>query len=201
MRIVLSRPLFRLGAIFTILALIVPPAVEATSVKSLDLKELAEQASLIADVNVTATQSYWAAPSGGSAIRTRVTFTVNKLVKGQTNSPFTLEYLGGQVGNQKMAVAGMPVPKVGERLIIFAHGPSTAYVSPFIGFDQGALRVIRDRQTNVDRVFRWWGQPVKQTESFKTKQPVSALVSSAEQLRSADSVDAFLNRVQKILHP
>jgi hypothetical protein len=201
MRIVLSRLLCRPGAIFTVLALILPTVAEATSVKSLDLKELAEQASLIADVNVTATQSYWAAPSAGSAIRTRVTFTVNKLVKGRTSSPFTLEYLGGQVGNQKMAVAGMPIPNVGERLVIFAHGPSTTYVSPFIGFDQGALRVIRDRQNNVDRVFRWWGQPVKEAESFRTRQPVSNRLSSAEHLRSADAVDAFLNRVQKILHP
>jgi hypothetical protein len=201
MRIVLSRLLCRPGAIFTVLALILPTVAEATSVKSLDLKELAEQASLIADVNVTATQSYWAAPSGGSAIRTRVTFTVNKLIKGETNSPFTLEYLGGQVGDQKVAVAGIPVPKVGERLIIFAHGKATAYVSPFIGFDQGALRVIRDRQNNADRVFRWWGQPVKEAESFKKRLPVSNQITSAEHLRSADTVDVFLNRVQKILHP
>jgi hypothetical protein len=79
----------------------------------------------------------------------------------------SLDSLGGKVGDRTVQVPGVPKLEVGQRLIIFAHGPGNAYASPFLGLDQGVLRVIRDQATNTDRVFRWWGQPVSATESFR----------------------------------
>jgi hypothetical protein len=94
----------------------------------------------------------------------------------------------------------MPKLKVGDRLILFSYGPDKTFVSPVIGFDQGALRVIRDRQNNVDRVYRWWGQPVNESRPFNSRVPVSAETTTAEQLHAANSVEEFLQRVSTMIH-
>jgi len=173
---------------------------QATTVKQLDLPELAQQAEIIADVTVAAVQSYWASPAGAKAIHTRVTFSLNSApLKGQVTSPFTLDFLGGTVGNHRMEVSGMPKLQVGDRLILFSYGPDKTFVSPLIGLDQGALRVIRDQQNNVDRVYRWWGQPVNESQPFNSRAPVSAGATTAEQLSTANSVEEFLQRVSNMI--
>ena len=174
---------------------------QATTVRQLDLPELAQQAEVIADVTVTGIQSYWASPAGGKAIHTRVTFSLNSApLKGQVASPFTLDFLGGTVGNHRMEVSGMPKFQVADRLILFSYGPDKTFVSPVIGFDQGAFRVIRDQQNNVDRVYRWWGQPVNESQPFNSRGPVSAGITTAQQLGAANSVEEFLQRVSTMVH-
>jgi hypothetical protein len=184
-----------------ILAVASPMNSQATTVRQLDLPELAQQAEVIADVTVSGIESFWASPAGGKAIHTRVTFSLNSVpLKGQVTSPFTLDFLGGTVGNHRMEVSGMPKLQVGDRLILFSYGPDKTFVSPVIGFDQGALRVIRDQQNNVDRVYRWWGQPVNESQPFNSRVPVSGETTTAEQLRTANSVAEFLQRVATMVH-
>ena len=179
-----------------ILAVASPMNSQATTVRQLDLPELAQQAEVIADVTVSGIESFWASPAGGKAIHTRVTFSLNSApLKGQVTSPFTLDFLGGTIGNHRMEVSGMPKLQVGDRLILFSYGPDKTFVSPVIGFDQGALRVIRDQQNNVDRVYRWWGQPVNESQPFNSRVPMSAETATA-----ANTVPEFLQRVSTMLH-
>jgi hypothetical protein len=174
---------------------------ESTTVKQLDLPELVQQAEVIADVTVIGIQSYWASPAGGKAIHSRITFSLNSApLKGHVTSPFTLDFLGGTLGNRKVEVSGMPKLQVADRLILFSYGPDKTFVSPVIGFDQGVLRVIRDQVSNVDRVYRWWGQPVNESQSFLSRVPATAATTTAEQLRSANSVDEFSQRISKMMH-
>jgi len=85
-------------------------------------------------------------------------------------------------------------------LILFSYGPDKSFVSPVIGFDQGALRVIKDQQNNVDRVYRWWGQPVNESQPFNSRVQVFAGTTTTEQLRAANSVEEFLQRVSNMVH-
>jgi hypothetical protein len=62
----------------------------------------------------------------------------------------------------------------------------------------GILPVHRYRATNTDRVLRWWEQPVNESQDFKSRVRPSQ-VGAAEQLRSANSVDEFSQRVSKLL--
>jgi hypothetical protein len=173
----------------------------ATTVKSLDLPELVQQADVIADVTVTNVASFWSAPGGANAIHTRITLQLNRLpLKGQVSSPFYLDFLGGVVGNRAMKVAGIPEPKMGDRLIIFSYAPEKTFVSPIIGFNQGALRVIRSQEDGIDRVYRWWGQPVNESQPFTSHLPQSSATATAEQARTANSVDEFLQRVVTMVH-
>ena len=190
------------ASLLLLLLLSLPTGSKATTVKAIDFPDLVRQAEIIADVTVTAVQSYWASPAGGNAIHTRVTFSLNSApIKGQPNSPFVLDFLGGTMGDRKMQVTGMPEFKVGDRVIIFSYGPDKIFASPLIGFDQGAMRVVRDQVNNLDRVYRWWGQPVNESQPFTSRVPVTAASTIAEQLPTANSVVEFSQRVSKIIHP
>jgi hypothetical protein len=184
-----------------ILAVTNPMSTRATTVRPLDLPELVQRAEVIADVTVTATTSFLVSPAGGKAIQTRVTFTLNSApLKGQVTSPFALNFLGGTVGTRRMEVPGMPKFQVGDRLILFSYGPDKTFVSPVIGFDQGALRVLRDQQSSVDRVYRWWGQPVNESHRFASRAPGSSETATAEQLQAASSVEEFMRKISTMVH-
>jgi hypothetical protein len=195
-----KKPIAQALLVF-ILAIANPMSNQATTVKPLDLPELVRRAEVIADVTVTAIASFLVSPTGGKAIQTGVTFTLNSApLKGQVTSPFTLNFLGGTVGTHRMEVSGMPKFQVGDRLILFSYGPDKTFVSPVIGFDQGALRVIRDQQNNVDRVYRWWGQPVNESQPFISRAPASSKSATAEQLPTANSVEAFMRKISPMIH-
>jgi hypothetical protein len=172
------------------------PQAHGSSALPLSLDQITQSAALIADATVQSVQCFWATPSGAQTLRTKVTFHVNQAVKGHPGPTFTLEFLGGQVGEQSLSVEGVPQFQPGERYILFAESPDKAVVCPILGLDQGALRVIHDEASQVDRVFRHWGQPVNARENFAGRIPAVAGVTTPDYLRTADTVSQFLARVQ-----
>ena len=167
---------------------------------TLDLPEISQKAEIIADVTVQNLTSYWASPVGVKSIRTRVNFTVNQMVKGTPSPTLSLEFLGGQVGDRGLKVPGVPRFAPGERYLIFSYAPDKAMVCPILGFDQGALRIVHDDESNVNRVFRHWGQPVSEQQDFKSRMPATQGITTREYLRSADTVDRFVERVRQSLN-
>jgi hypothetical protein len=189
----------RLGTLELTIAAVFPIGARATTVMPLDLPDLVTKSEVIADVTVTNTEPYVYYAQDGRSVHTRVTFKLNgQPIKGNVSSPLVLDFLGGSVGYLKMAVSGIPQPQVGQRLIIFSHAPNDFYVSPFIGLDQGALRVVNDEATQSDRVLRWWGQPVNENEPMTSRQ-INAQRSEAEAAQSAEPLEHFLNRVRPLV--
>jgi hypothetical protein len=169
----------------------------ASLARPLTLAEISKSAEIIADVTVQEVQSYWAAPAGVKAIWTRVTFLVSRSIKGNPAQSLVLNFLGGEIDGRGLAVPGTPKFAPGERYVLFCAGTDKALVCPVLGLDQGAMRVVHDNEDNVDRVFRCWGQPVNQNEKFETRVPAVAGVTTRDYLRSADTVDRFLERVRQ----
>jgi hypothetical protein len=190
-----TRKLLAASAVAAVASLSLPQA-HGSSALSLSLRQITQSAGLIADATVQSVNSYWATPSGAQTLRTKVTFQLNQAVKGSPGSTFTLEFLGGTVGEQSLTVEGVPQFQPGERYIIFSESPGKAVVCPILGLDQGALRVIHDQESNVDRVFRHWGQPVNAQENFSSRIPAVPGATTRNYLRTADTVQQFLNRVQ-----
>ncbi|MBV8899329.1 MAG: hypothetical protein JOY92_04360 [Verrucomicrobia bacterium] len=189
------RKLLAAGALAAAANLSLPQA-HGSSALPLNLRQIIQSAGIIADATVQSVNSYWATPSGAQTLRTKVTFQVNQAVKGSPGSTFTLEFLGGKVGEQSLTVEGVPQFQPGERYIIFSESPAKAVVCPILGLDQGALRVIHDQESNVDRVFRHWGQPVNAQENFVSRSPAVPGVTTRDYLRTANTVAEFLNRVR-----
>ena len=188
----------RLGTLPLMFVGVCPISAQATTVKPLDLPDLVDKAEVIADVTVTSTQPYVYYAQDGRSVHTRVTFRVNgQPIKGNVASPLVLDFVGGSVGYLKMVVSGVPQLQVGQRLIIFSHAPGDFYVSPFIGVDQGAMRVVHDQATQTDRVLRWWGQPVNENESMTSRQ-MNGQRSEAEAAQSSERLENFLSRVRAL---
>jgi hypothetical protein len=101
---------------------------------------LCSEADLIFVGTVTDVSSRWSDPAIQS-IETLVTFGDLIWVRGAPRSTVTLRFGGGTVDGLREEFAGVPHFAVGERRVIFAH--EGTFVSPIVGFDQGALPVVK----------------------------------------------------------
>lgn len=126
------------GAVAAMLVALAAP-VWATTVVSKDFAALCGQADMIFAGTVTAVESRWV-DGTRQAIETLVTFGDLTWVRGEADETVTLRFAGGEVDGIREEIAGMPSFAVGERRVIFAR--DGIYVSPLVGFDQGALAVV-----------------------------------------------------------
>lgn len=112
----------------------------ATMVVPKDFAALCSEADLIFVGTVTDVGSRWSDPAIQS-IETLVTFGDLTWVRGTPQSTVTLRFGGGTVDGLREEFAGVPHFAVGDRRVIFAHAGT--FVSPIVGFDQGALPVVK----------------------------------------------------------
>jgi hypothetical protein len=105
-----------------------------------------------------AVESRWMSTAQGPAIFTRVTFKVERTLKGELGIQTTLEFLGGTVGEDRMEVSGMPKFRVGDRDVIFADERGRP-ISPVIGFAYGRFRVLQDPASRRESMARYNYQP------------------------------------------
>jgi hypothetical protein len=76
---------------------------------------------------------------------TRVTFAVADVIAGEVPATVALRFSGGQVGDLKQWIDGMPEFTVGERYVVFLEPEQDPpLISPIVGFNQGLYRVVVD---------------------------------------------------------
>lgn len=130
------------GAALVALALRAP----ATVVVAKDFAALCDEADAIFVGTVTGVESRWSDPTKQS-IETLVTFGDLTWLRGAPQSTVTLRFGGGEVDGVHEAIAGVPQFAIGDRRVIFTHDGT--FVSPIVGFDQGALPVVDRAGTPV----------------------------------------------------
>jgi hypothetical protein len=128
-----------LGAAALAFVALAPGRAAATVVVAKDFAALCAEADLIFVGTVTGRESRWSDPSH-QAIETLVTFGDVTWLRGTAQPSVTLHFAGGEVDGLREEIAGVPQFAVGERRVIFAR--AGRFVSPIVGFDQGALRVV-----------------------------------------------------------
>jgi hypothetical protein len=74
-------------------------------------------------------------------IVTDVTFRTEEVLKGERAALKTLTFLGGQVGDVRMDVPGIPTFMVGDRDVLFVH-IRRATRMPIVGVFHGRFRVV-----------------------------------------------------------
>jgi hypothetical protein len=102
--------------------------------------ELVDEAATVVRGRVTAVQSRKVLTPDGEAIKTFVTFAVDKTLKGAPDRSVTLSFLGGQVGDERWEVAGMPEFQVGAEEFLFVT--ADAQVCPLVGAMHGRYRIV-----------------------------------------------------------
>lgn len=111
----------------------------ATVVVAKDFNALCDEADMIFVGTVVSVESRWADPER-QAIETLVTFSDLSWIRGTPRGAITLRFSGGTMDDIREEIAGVPQFSAGERRVIFAHDGRS--VSPIVGFDQGAFRVV-----------------------------------------------------------
>ena len=131
-------------AFFSLLLLLVPLArdLSASTVIPLTLGDLVRESEAIVVTSVVSAQSRWLDASH-RVIVTDCRVTVDDAVAGPApGTTVVLTFWGGTIGTESQAIAGMPIPRAGERFLMFLRrGALAGGVAPTVGLFQGLLRV------------------------------------------------------------
>jgi len=118
-------------------------SVHATTVIPPTLDQLVTDAEFIFEGTVTDARSQWTGTGAERHIMTQVTFQVEDAIKGAPGKSYTIEMLGGTVGDETMEVSDAPRFKVGDRDILFVEHNGTQFV-PLVGIMHGRFHVQTD---------------------------------------------------------
>jgi hypothetical protein len=161
----------------------------ATSVIPPSFPELVQEADAIHRGRVTAIQAVRAtAPDGTPIIRTHVTLTLERTLKGAERSTITLEFLGGTLGDESLVVTGMPKFNLGATEYVFVQRNGVQFC-PLVAMGHGRYRVARDTTAARDYVARDNGIPL--TDLAEVEIPLAAQASLPPAIRSAQAASAL----------
>lgn len=176
-----------------LLALLCITTLSATTVVAPTFPELVAEAQTIVRGRVTGVESRWIDTPQGRVIKTYVTFTVLRALKGAPGATLTLQLLGGEVAGEGMRVAGMPQFAVGDTDIVFVAGNGVSF-SPLVGLMHGRYRVQRDATSGQELVTRNDRAPLTNVDDVRLPQRETPLPATLA-LTSALTVDAFETRI------
>ena len=115
---------------------------------------------------------------------TVVTFAVEETVAGAVPAEVQVRLSGGTIGGERQSIDGMPDFAVGERYVVMLDAErNRPLVSPFVGFNQGLYRVVREPGAERSLVRDRRGRPLG-TFPAATRQPQAAAAAVEPELES-----------------
>lgn len=132
-------------------AVLCGPAV-AMSVNPPSFSELVDESASIVRARVVSIESRRVPTPAGDAIKTFVTFRVDKALKGAPDGTVTLSFLGGQVGDERWEIPGMPEFEPGAEEFLFVTTDSR--ICPLVGAMHGRYRVLTAQKPNRPYIAR-----------------------------------------------
>ncbi|MBL9208838.1 MAG: hypothetical protein JNL92_00120 [Opitutaceae bacterium] len=175
-------------------ALVRAPLVHATSVTPPTFAELVDESQLIVRARVQAVRAAWVDSPQGRVIKTYVTLSVLKPLKGSAPAELTLQLLGGELDGHGMHVAGMPRFQVGQAEILFISGNGVRFC-PLVGMMHGRYRIVTDPATAREYVTRNDGLPLESEHDVQLPQPANPLAFRLKQPATALTPLAFEQRI------
>lgn len=110
----------------------------ATSVPTLSFEQMTDQSEMIVSGQIDRSWADW--DSEHKYIWTHYALSVSSAIKGNAGSMVTFSEPGGVVGAQGMAVAGTPVYKSGDQVLLFLERMPNGYLRT-TGWGQGKFMV------------------------------------------------------------
>lgn len=121
------------------LALLAPPAAEATTLRRMDLPELVRRADRVVHARALEKKVYY--DPSGTQIHTDTLFAVLEDAKGGGPNRLTVTMFGGRIDPVEMKEEGTPIFEVGEEAVLFTS-PRPDGKKGLVGFSQGRMRVV-----------------------------------------------------------
>jgi hypothetical protein len=193
------RLFFRRGLLFALLASFASQAMlHATTVRPPTFPQLVARAGFVAETVVKSVRSERITQGANTAIFTYVTFVTRSAITGAVPGEFTLEFLGGTVGEESMTVVGMPQFFVGQRDVVFVE-KTTGQICPLVTLGHGRYRIYTDASSSTPRIARDNGVPLEDVSEVELSMPDSASLVGAlsRQKRQPLTLDAFVARIRE----
>jgi len=115
-------------------------AASATSVVQFSFDSLCETSAKIAHVKCIESRSIVAE----DGVRTETRFRVFEGIKGEVGQEIVIALPGGQIGERRVTVSGMPIFREGEETVLFLSGPDGTGSPWPVGLGQGCYRVVEE---------------------------------------------------------
>lgn len=136
--------------------LVASAASSATTLLAKNFYDIVDESDAVVVGTVSGIQAV-KAPSGD--IYSFVSLESLEIIDGEYTEPaFTFQMFGGRVDDEMQAAQGAPEFVSGERVILFVK-QNGSWLVPFVGWNQGVFRVVKDK-AGVSRVLDGWGGPV-----------------------------------------
>jgi hypothetical protein len=160
--------------------------VTATTVIPPTFDQLVKQAEFIFQGTVTDVRSVWEGQGAQRHIETYVTFQVADNIKGDAGASYTIQMLGGSVGDETMLVTDTPKFRIGDNEILFVEHNFDQFV-PLVGISNGRFHVQRDEETGRDIVISGEGEAVRDLTKIGREEESAAAANaiSPDQFKSA----------------
>lgn len=175
------RPVF-------LLLCVLAPALRATSVVPPNFPELVAEADAIYRGQVTEIQARRVARGASSVIKTFVTVSIERALKGAAQESITLEFLGGTIGEESMEVSGVPRFAVGERGIVFVQKNGQQFC-PLVRLAHGTYRIEQDAVAGREFVARANRAPLHDVTEVEL--PLADATAPAVRAAQADTTRAL----------
>lgn len=148
--------------------LFLPLLAGASSIRRMDMDEIASRAELVFEGRVIARRVVHVPNS--RTLRTEVTFEVDEVIKGNLDGDrVTLFFLGGVADGVALRVSDLLIPELGEQGIYFVESLSRPLVNPLVGWHQGHYLIDHEPGTGRAMVRTRDGKPVFDLEPARAR--------------------------------
>jgi hypothetical protein len=171
----------------------------ATSVLPPTFSELVDGSMLVFRARVTAVETVWSGEGAERHLATRVTFAVERSLKGGVPAELSLEFMGGARDGHRLEIAGLPKFAVGERGVFFVENRD-GQLCPLMRLGHGRYRVAKDAATGSEHVARDDHSPLRdlsEVASPLTESPRRAAAPREEGMALEDFERAVTTQVER----
>lgn len=177
------------------LGLLLLPRLPATTVDAPDLDSLISQSDYVVRAVVRSATAEWREHAGQRYIGTRVELEIREIVKGAPPSPLVLDLIGGRIGEDELAIQGMPRFRVGDENVLFVHGEKRKMI-PLVALMHGVYPVLREARSGETYVLRSNGLPLYHAQDVSL--PMNRLSAVKQQNPSARplTASAFIRQIR-----
>ncbi len=169
----------------------------ATTVLPPTFDELVNNADYIVHARTKSVTATKATSGHGPKIYTQVELEIVDVVAGTPPAQVTLRLLGGQVGDERMIVEGMPRFRVGDEDVLFVSGNGHA-VCPLYGMMHGRFPVRTDPASGRKYMTRENGAPLENTRQIFTPMTASPSVGAAAREAAVSGALGLTDFIRKI---
>jgi len=167
----------------------------ATTVEAPDIDSLINQSDYVVRAVVKSATAEWREHAGQRYIGTKVELEIREVIKGSPPSPLVLDMIGGRVGEDELAIQGMPKFQVGDENVLFVHGEQRKML-PLVAMMHGVYPILREAGSGESYVLRSNGLPLYSTQDVSL--PMNRLSTVKQQNPSARPLTAaaFIRQIR-----